>query len=100
MVAFLLFCILLCLCPPLRRAVGLLFWILVLAIVWNWPSDQRPASGPPDPVPAAVEPSAVIDELPVPYGKRRDLVPEVGTGEDFGPRPFVGPRQPRPYRQQ
>ena len=91
MVAFLLFCILLCLCPPLRRVMGALFLVLVLAIVWNWPSDQRPASGPAPPAVAEVEPSAVIDELPVPYGKRRDL----GPGEDFGPRP-----KPRPYRQQ
>lgn len=94
MIAFLLFAILLCLCPPLRRLVGLLFWILVIAVVWNWPSDERPASAP------APTPAAVIDELPVPYGPRRDVMP----GVDFDPvppaAPFIGPRQPRPYIQQ
>jgi len=30
MIAFLLIGILLCLCPPLRRAVGLLFWLAVI----------------------------------------------------------------------
>jgi hypothetical protein len=87
-VVFLLFCILLCLCPPLRRLLGALFWILVIVVAWHWPSDERPASAP------AVTPAAVIDELPVPYGARRDVLP----GVDF-PAPFVGPRQPRPYRQ-
>ena len=38
MIAFLLFCILLCLCPPLRKAVGLLFWLVVILLVWHWPS--------------------------------------------------------------
>lgn len=91
MIAFLLFCILLCLCPPLRKAVGLLFWLLVIVVVWHWPSDERPASAP------APVPAAVIDELPVPYGARRDVLP----GVNLDPIPqWQGPRQPRPYRQQ
>jgi len=104
MIAFLLFCILLCLCPPLRRLVGLLFWILVIGIAWHWPSDERPASAPAPILAAEVErqapaPSAVMDELPVPYGARRDVLPGVSF-DPIQPAPFVGPRQPRPYRQQ
>jgi hypothetical protein len=38
MVAFLLFCILLCLCRPLRQAIGLLFWLVVILLFWHWPS--------------------------------------------------------------
>lgn len=92
MIAFLLFCILLCLCRPLRTLVGALFWIVVALMVWHWPSDERPASAP------ASTPAAVVEvERPAP-------VPEVqGGGPDFGPAqpaPWQGPRQPRPYRQQ
>jgi hypothetical protein len=36
MTAFLLFCILLCLCKPLRTLVAFLFWIAVL-LVGHWP---------------------------------------------------------------
>ena len=79
MVVFLLFCILLCLCPPLRRLLGALFWILVIVVAWHWPSDERPASAP------AVTPAAVIEPAAVPEGP---------------PAPWQGPRQPRPYRQQ
>jgi hypothetical protein len=32
------FLLVLCLFPALRRLVGLLFRILVIAIVWHWPS--------------------------------------------------------------
>jgi hypothetical protein len=103
-VAFLLFCILLAVCPPLRKAVGLLFWILVIAIAWNWPRDERPAGGPAPAVQVQVEgpaPPAVIDELPVPYGSRRDVLPGVNF-DPVQPAPghWQGPRQPRPYRQQ
>ena len=31
-------CILLCLCKPLRTLVGVLFWILLFVVVWQWPS--------------------------------------------------------------
>jgi hypothetical protein len=35
---FLLFCILLCLCKPLRILVGALFWVVLFMVVWNWPT--------------------------------------------------------------
>lgn len=38
MVTFLLVGLLLCLFPALRQAVGALFWILVILVVWHWPS--------------------------------------------------------------
>jgi hypothetical protein len=103
MIAFLLFCILLCLCPPLRKLVGLLFWLLVIVVVWHWPSDERPASAPAAAPAAAIErraPSAVVEELPVPYGSRRDVLPGVDFAPVPPPAPFVGPSKPRPYRQQ
>ena len=37
-IALLLFCILLCLCKPLRTLVAGLFWILPFLVVWHWPS--------------------------------------------------------------
>ena len=94
MVAFLLFAILLCLCPPLARVMGALFWIAVILIVWNWPRDERPVSAP------APDPSAVVDQLPAPYGQRRDVLPGVNYDPMPPAGPWQGPRQPRPYRQQ
>ena len=38
MIAFLLFCILPCLCKPLRTFTAFMFCIAVLLLVWNWPS--------------------------------------------------------------
>jgi hypothetical protein len=37
-IAFLLFCVLLCLCHPLRTIVAGLFWSLALLMVWHWPT--------------------------------------------------------------
>jgi hypothetical protein len=45
--AFLLFCILLCLCKPLRTAVGVLFWIIVILMWWHWPSTAAAEQLPP-----------------------------------------------------
>jgi hypothetical protein len=68
----------------LRKAIGLLFWLLVILVVWHWPGDERPASAP------AAVPAAVIEV------ERPATAPEAqrGSGPDFGSR------QPRPYRQQ
>ena len=38
MIAFLLFCILLCLCKPLRTFTAFMFCIGGAAARWNWPS--------------------------------------------------------------
>jgi hypothetical protein len=44
MTEFLLFCILLCLCKPLRTLVAGAFWILLVVVVWNWPSAAQEAT--------------------------------------------------------
>ena len=45
MIAFLLFCILLCLCEPLRTFTAFMFWIAMLLLVWNWPSAANDLRG-------------------------------------------------------
>jgi hypothetical protein len=43
MTELLLFAILLCLCRPLRTFLAAAFWILLLVVVWSWPSAAQEA---------------------------------------------------------